>query len=194
MPQTRRQKQKEFTRKQISDTAFRLYAIDGFSTPTNIIAQETGISHGTIFVHFPTKESLQLHILERFAEEVGDKLHQLSTAGNNIHELLNAHISVLKEYEPFYKKLITELPFLPDETKTILFSLQSIISLHFGIAIERGRQAGTVKNIPLHVLFNTWIGLLHYYLQNSDLFAPDASVLDRRRDELVDGFMELISK
>lgn len=194
MAQTKRQEQKKFTRQRISDTAFRLYAAGGFSTPTSVIAQEAGISHGAIFVHFPTKESLQLHILERFAKEVGDKLHHLSTAGNDIPELLHAHIGVLKEYEPFYRTLITELPSLPDETRTILLSLQSTISLHFSVAIERGQQAGIVKNIPLHVLFNTWIGLLHYYLQNNDLFAPGASVLDCRRDELVDSFIALISK
>lgn len=194
MAGTKRQEQKAITRQRISDTAFRLYTTGGFSTPTSIIAQEAGMSHGTVFVHFPTKERLQLHVLERFAKEAGDKLHQLSTAGNTIYELLNAHIDVLKEYEPFYKKLIAELSFLPDETKTILFSLQSATSLHFSAAIARGQQAGIIKNIPLHVLFNTWIGLLHYYLENSDLFAPGASVLDCRREELVNGFIALISK
>ncbi|WP_353097644.1 TetR/AcrR family transcriptional regulator [Tissierella praeacuta] len=194
MVQTKRQEQKEFTRRRILDTAFRLYEVGGFSMPTNVIAQEAGISHGTIFVHFPTKKSLQLHVLERFAKEMGNKLHHLSAAGNNISELLHAHINVLKEYEQFYKTLITELSSLPDETKTILLSLQSTISLHFSVAVERGQQTGTVKDIPLHVLFNTWMGLLHYYLRNSELFAPGASVLDRRRDELVDGFIALISK
>lgn len=72
--------------------------------------------------------------------------------------------------------------------------MQSTMSLHFSIAIEQAQQAGTVKNIPLHMLFNTWLGLLHYYLQNGDLFAPGKSVLKQRRDELVNSFIALISK
>lgn len=194
MAQTKRQEQKEFTRQRIMDTAFRLYAVKGFSTTTNIIAQVAGISHGAVFVHFPTREDLQIHVLERFAREIGDKLHNLSATGGGISELLHAHISVLEEYEQFYTRLISEISSLPDETRTILISLQSTMSLHFGIAIEQARQAGTLKDIPLHMLFNTWISLLHYYLQNSDLFAPGASVLKNRRDELVNNFIELISK
>lgn len=190
---TKRQEQKEITRQKIIDTTFRLYAIKGFSTPTSIIAHAAGVSHGAIFVHFPTKEVLQLRVLEQFAKEVGYKLHILSAMGD-ISELLHAHISVLEEYEPFYKKLISEISSLPDETRTILVSLQSTISLHFSVTVEKARQTGIVKDIPLHMLFNTWIGLLHYYLQNSDLFAPGESVLKHRRDELVNSFVTLISK
>lgn len=194
MAQTKRHEQKELTRQRIMDISFHLYSVKGFSTPTNIIAQEAEVSHGTIFVHFPTREVLQLHVLERFAQEVGDKLHNLSTMGSDISELLQAHISILEEYESFYKNLILEITSLPDEARMILISMQSTMSLHFSVVIEQAQQSGTIKDIPLHMLFNTWIGLLHYYLQNSDLFAPGASVLKHRRDELVDSFVELISK
>ncbi|MNO89757.1 DNA-binding transcriptional repressor AcrR [compost metagenome] len=194
MPQTKRQEQKEFTRQRIMDTAFRIYSISGFSTPTNIIAQEAGISHGAIFVHFPTKEVLQLHVLERFAKEVWDKLHGLSTTSKDISELLYAHISILQKYEAFYQKIILEIASLPNETREILISLQSTMSWHFSNVIEQSQKAELIKKIPLHMLFNTWIALLHYYLQNADLFAPDTSVLNCCRDELVNTFVTLISK
>jgi AcrR family transcriptional regulator len=194
VPQLKRQEQKELTRQRILDAAFRLYAIEGFSSPTNTIAQEAGVSHGSIFVHFPTREILQLCVLERFSQEVGVKLHNLSTAGNDISELMQAHISVLEEYEAFYKNLISEVSSLPAETRSVLVSLQSVISQHFSVAFERAKRNGVVKDIPLHILFNTWIGLLHYYLQNSELFAPGGSVLKCCRDELVNYFVVMISK
>lgn len=194
MARTMRQEQKEQTRQKIIDTAFFLYSSNGFKTTTNEIAQEARVSHGAIFAHFPTREILQLHVLERFAKEVGDKLHSLSTAGSDIVELLHAHIDVLEEYEPFYKNLISELSSLPDGTKTLLVSLRSIMSLHFGTAIEQAKKDGKVKDIPLHMLFNTWLGMLHYYLQNSELFAPGGSVLKRCGKELVDTYVALISK
>ena len=89
---TKRQEQKVLTRQRIMDTAFRLYANRGFSTPTNVIAQEANVSHGAVFVHFPTREILQLKVLERFAEEVGEELHNLSIAGCGLADLLGAHI------------------------------------------------------------------------------------------------------
>lgn len=194
MSQTKRQEQKEITRQRIIDTALRVYAAKGFSTPTNIIAQEAGISHGTIFVHFPTKEILQHDVLEQFASQVGNELHKLSLTSEDISELLYAHINILKKYESFYKKIILEIALLPSETKETLISLQSTMSWHFNIVVERLQKCRLIKDIPLHMLFNTWIALVHYYLQNAELFAPDTSVLERCGDELVSTFVTLISK
>jgi len=192
--QGKRRLQKEATRERIIKTAIAVYSSRGFSTPTAAIAREAGIAHGSIFVHFPTREILQQSVLERFAREVGDRLHKLSVRNSSIKELLYAHISALEDYESFYKRLISETSSLPRETKTLLVSVQSIMSHHLGVVIERGQKNGTVRDIPLHILFNMWIGLLHYYLQNSELFAPGASVLGRYKKELVNSFVKLISK
>ena len=189
----KRQEQKVQTRQKILDTAFRLYSSGGFSVPTNRIAREAGVSHGAVFVHFSTRETLQLEVLERFTEEMGNKLHDLSKKGAGIRELLYTHIGILEEYESFYKNLISEISMLPEGTKTMLLTLQSMTSYHFDAVIGRERRRGTVKDIPLHMLFNTWIALLHYYLQNSELFAPGKSVLRRRKDELINTYISLIS-
>lgn len=193
MADTKRQIQKEKTRIKIMDTAFRLYSAEGFSIPTNQIAKQAGISHGTIFVHFPTSEELQLDVLKRFAQEAGTKLHQISCAGGSIGDLLYAHIHVLETYEAFYKKLIAEISYLPDESRMLLYSLQSIMSQHFTIIMEREQFSGTIKKIPVYMLFNIWIGLLHYYLENSDMFAPNESVLTRCQEELITSYLALIS-
>ena len=189
----KRQEQKVETRRRIIDTAYRLYGAGGFSTPTQVIARETGLSHGAIFVHFPTREALQLQVLEKFTQEIGDKLHAVSKSGGKISDLLYAQIGALEDYEAFYKKLISEISILPDETKTLLIGLHSVMSFHFGEVIEREKRNGRVKDIPLHVLFNTWLGLLHYYLQNSELFTSGDSVLKDRKKELVSNFILLIS-
>lgn len=194
MARTMRQEQKEQTRQKITDTAFHLFSSKGFTTTTNAVAQEAGVSHGVIFVHFPTREELQLHVLKRFAQEVGEKLHNLAAFDSEIVDLLHAHIRVLEGYESFYRNVLAELSSLPKETKTLLISLQSIMSSHFANAIEKGQREGKIKDIPLHMMFNTWLGLLHYYLQNGELFAPGASVLQRCGDELVNSFIALISK
>ena len=192
--QNKRQLQKEATREHIIRTATAVYSERGFSTPTNVITQEAGLAHGSLFVHFPTREDLQISVLERFAQEVCDELHDLSVKDGSIDEMLRAHIGVLENYELFYRNLISEISALPPETKTFLVSVQSAMSHHFGFAVEKGQKNGTVKDVPLHMLFNTWMGLLNYYLQNGDLFAPGSSVLKRYKDELTDSFVKLILK
>jgi AcrR family transcriptional regulator len=194
MIQGKRQLQKETTREKIIQTAMRLYLENGISTTTDSVAREAGLSHGAVFVHFSTSEDLQIHVLERFTQEIGDKMHNLSVIGGDLQSLLLAHLSILEEYEHFYTDLILNISTLPEDVGNMLISLQSILSFHFSLAIERARLEGTMKNIPLHMMFNTWLGLVHYYLLNACFFAPGESVLKRYEKELVDNFMVLISK
>ncbi|MDR1954995.1 MAG: TetR/AcrR family transcriptional regulator [Candidatus Methanoplasma sp.] len=192
--QSRRQIQKAATREHIINTAAAVYAERGFSVPTNVIAQEAGLAHGSIFVHFPTREGLLQNILDRFASELGEKLHGLSETEDDLKKFLYTHIEILTKYESFYKKMITDVSSLPRGAMTALIAIQSAASSHFGNVIENNAEKNEIKPIPLHILFNTWMALLHYYLLNSELFAPGRSVLNSRKDELVDSYMVLIKK
>jgi AcrR family transcriptional regulator len=193
--QGKRQLQKAATREHIIETAMSIYPVRGFSVPTNIIAREAGVAHGTLFIHFPTREDLLLHTLERFAANIGEKLHELSFADSDIETLLRAHMEIIEENEAFYKNLIGGMPNLPSEARIRFISLNSIASHHFSAAMRRGVESGKIKELPVHMAYNAWMGLIHYYLQNSELFAPGGeSVLARYKDELVNGYVLLIKK
>ncbi|MGE0671200.1 MAG: TetR/AcrR family transcriptional regulator, partial [Parachlamydiales bacterium] len=43
---------------------------------------------------------------------------------------------------------------------------------------------------PIHLLLNSWLGLIHYYLSNKDLFAPKKSVIDTHGKELLEHFIK----
>ena len=189
----KRQLQKARTREKIITVAMKVYSEHGFSVSTSVIADKAGLAHGSIFVHFPTVESLLICLLEVFAQEIKTELHLLSKSGD-IAKLLNMHISVLIKYEAFYKRLITEAVYLPEEAKNTFIALQSTISIHFLRVLEPEINAGRIKNVPFHMLFNTWLGLVHYYLLNGVLFAPDKSVLKRHKNTLINCFTALIKK
>jgi AcrR family transcriptional regulator len=190
----KRKRQKENTREQIISAAKSVFSSKGFSVTTQEIADEAGVAHGTVFVHFSTRDELQRKILEQFADEIQIKLHDLSVSTDSIEEILYAHIEVLEEYEQFYANILRDLTYLPHETYMFIFSMQSVMSHHLGKVVARNQKRGTIKDIPLHMLFNTWIGLLHYYLRHGEVFAPGGSVLKRRKKELVDAYMLMITK
>jgi len=190
--QGKRQIQKEATRENIARVAMHMYSQQGFFVSTNEIAKEAGVAHGSIFAHFHTREELQICTLNRIAEELGEKLHALALAGEDLQKLLCAHIDILNEYETFYTHLISDLPSLPTEAQQTMISIHSIASYHFAASIEKGIQNEEIKNIPSHMLFNVWISLLHYYLQNKVLFAPKESVLTRYKDTLISTYLALI--
>lgn len=192
MESNKRQLQKENTRKKIIESAYRLYAEKGFTTTTSAVAKEADVSHGTIFVHFPTLDDLLACLLQNFGDTVGTTLHSLAEGNRSVEDFLKTHIAVLEEYEDFYRRLITEISLLPDEAKTTFIFIQSTVSFHFSKVVEQEIQQKAIKNLPVHMLFNTWIGLVNYYLQNKELFAPDASVLKRYKSELIRVFLKLI--
>lgn len=189
-----RQIQKKLTRKRLIETALEVFARQGFTaTRTADIAKAAQVSHGTVFAHFPTLETLLDAVIEEFGTRVSFRLHELAGGDNSLRDVLAAHIRGLREFEAFYTRLVIEGRLLPDSARNILIIIQSAISFHICRTAEREMQKGAIEPYPLHLLFNTWLGLIHYYLANDDLFAPGESVLERYGEELLEHYMYLIS-
>lgn len=190
----KRQEQKAYTKECILNVAKDLYAKNGISsTTTSDIAQKANVSHGTIFVHFPTKESLIDEVITEFGFTVSNRMHELIEQGCEMKSLLETHLQVIEENEDLYIQLITEAPLLHASAGNTLIEIQSTISFHISQAAERGMHTHVLREIPVHLLFNTWIGLIHYYLINKELFAPGESVISRYGKELINHYITLIS-
>ncbi len=186
--------QKAKTRERIIDAALKVYSEQGFSAPTTAIANEAHVSHGSIFVHFTSVDNLLTCVLERFSQSLNAELHSLYDHENDLGKLMGMHIDVLIKYEDFYKRLVKEAVYLPEETRNTFIAIQSTLSIHFHKALEQDMISGKIKNVPFHMIFNTWLGLVHYYLLNSDLFAPRDSVLKRYKGALIGCFIALVKQ
>jgi AcrR family transcriptional regulator len=190
----RRQLQKEQTAARILASARDLFAARGvLATPTADIASAAAISHGAVFVHFPTRDDLLIALVDQFGRDLAAEIKTAVGAEASLRTTLERHLTTLEQHEDLYARLIAEGPLLPERVRAGLAILQSAVSyeLHRAAAIEA--RAGTVRDIPQHLLFNTWIGLVHHYLINRDLFAPGRSVIRAHRRELVDHFHRLVS-
>jgi len=108
-------------------------------------------------------------------------------------EVLEVHLKGISENEMFYTRLVSEGHLLNESARNSWIMIQSAISFHIIQVAEREIKAGTIRDMPANMLFNTWVGLIHYYLVNGDLFAPGESVLKRCSKGLVEYYMNLIS-
>jgi AcrR family transcriptional regulator len=190
-----REAQKHETRRRILEASIRVFARDGFLAATSqAVATEAGVAHGSVFARFGSLEGLIAAAIGDFGEAASLRLHESVGRGARTREVLGAHLAAIREREDFYARLVVEAPLLPEAARTSLVLIQSAISFHLSPAIEADRAAGKIKSASLPLLFNTWLGLVHYYLANRELFAPGASVIDRRGPELLEHFMSLISK
>ncbi|RCX21090.1 TetR family transcriptional regulator [Anaerobacterium chartisolvens] len=195
MIKSQRQQQKENTKQLIVDVALNQFAKDGLTVArTSDIASSAGVSHGTVFAHFPTREILLNVVIEEFGMRITNRLHELVSENCGIKEVLEAHVKGISEYEGFYTRLISEGRLLNESSRNSLIMIQSAISFHISEIAEREIKAGKIRSMPVALLFNTWIGLVNHYLINSDLFAPQGSVMKKLGKQLVEHYIKLISK
>jgi hypothetical protein len=81
---------------------------------------------------------------------------------------------------------------LPAKVRSTLMLLHAAVSYELFNALERERKLGRARKIARPLLFNTWIGLVHHYLVNRDVFASGGSVIAEHGDALVNHFMTLV--
>jgi AcrR family transcriptional regulator len=190
-----RQDQKERTRKQLISSALDCFAREGLAEArTSDIASAAKVSHGTVFLHFPTRDDLLAAAIGEFGTKVTKRLHELAEKGGSVRSVLRAHLAGLQEHEQFYMRLITQGSALPLPARTTMIAIQSAISFHLIRAAQREMSSEKIRRMPYHLFFNTWIGLIHHYLANAELFAPGKPVLKRYGPELLKHFLALISK
>jgi AcrR family transcriptional regulator len=190
-----RSRQKTETRARLIEAGMVVFARDGMAAARSAdIAREAGLAQGTVFARFGTKDALVATAIEEFGESVSRRLHELCESGASTRDVLAAHLELIREREDFYARLVIEAPLLPKAARDSLVLIQSSIAFHLSPAIAADAAAGRIKDLPLHLVFNSWIGLVHHYLANRELFAPGVSVIGRRGGELLDHFMNLISR
>lgn len=204
MKKTNRQLQKEQTRELLLQTAYELFSQQGImKTRMSDIANAALVSHGTVFAHFQTQEALIEEVIDNCCYRIAMRTHALAESCENMEALLRAHLSGIMEYEKFYTRLIVENQMLPPGARDSWIGVQSAISFHFSQVCERDMDlreiiahAGSDKDghIPAHMLFNLWMGLVHYYLENGDLFAPEGNVIRRYQEVLIDSYIKLLKR
>lgn len=188
---TTRQLKKEQTKAALIKTAYDIFSAKGIQgTRMSDIAAAADVSHGTVFLHFSTQEAFIAEVVQYYCSQIALGTHERSDSCHSFKELLSAHLDGIIEYEPFYTRLVIECRMLPAEARDAFVSVQSAISFHFSKALEREG----LTSIPAGSLFNMWMGLVHYYLANGDLFAPEGNVIRRYKTTLVDTFLSLVEK
>ena len=184
----RRTLDKTATRGNIISAARKLVGEHGFAAVTTAeIARAAGLSHGAIFVHFPTREALIDALVEDFAARTGARLHTLASRGKGLKQLLAAHLAAIREDEAFYTALVRERTLLPREAQNTFIAFQSALSHLF-----EERLACTAHPRDHALYFNTWIALIHYYLGQRDLFAKKGeSIVERHGKQLLRHFLNI---
>jgi AcrR family transcriptional regulator len=162
----------------------RVVAERGFAGATTAaIAEASGKAHGTVFVHFRTRDVLVAELVAEIGRAISQRLAEIPDAPS-LSEVLDSHLAALAQHEALYARLLCEASTLPDAARARLFALQSGIAWRLRTAYERQLANGAARELDPLALANMWIALTNHYLMNRDLFAPGASVVAARGAQL----------
>ena len=119
----KRQVQKQKTRRLILQKAKEIFIDQGFlNTSTAQIATASEIAHGTLFLHFKSKDMLIIEILDQQLEQISKKIMELIRDTIGLEEILGKYLDFLEEEEDFFSVLARELPFYPEQLRRKIIS------------------------------------------------------------------------
>jgi AcrR family transcriptional regulator len=155
--------------------ALRLLVRQGFhGTPTSQIAREAGVSNGTLFHYYPTKDDLVIalynHIKHALQAYLQGKLQAAESveARFRITFLSSVHWA-LEHPEHFY--YVQQFHFSPHFGKIPKETIAQQSRLHLSL-IEEAVAASVIKPLPVDFIFtliSSHVFGLHHYLVNRPL-------------------------
>lgn len=140
----------------ILDAATQLFATKGFeATPTAEVAKIAGVSEGTIFHHFKTKDGVLIHIIRRmmnlYYKDIRAQAEKASTGMEAVEQMIRTHFRFINEHSQEFLVIFRDLPahFLkPDlpHRKVVQDHVSRVFRL-LTETIERGQSDGSIRTV-----------------------------------------------
>lgn len=163
------------TREEILEAALNMFSINNYhATSMSMIAEEAGVSKGTVYWHFDSKEDLFRELvlagLDYFHENY-EKIQSGSlNAEEKIYEIINFSIKMLAENSKMGNILQNNIQLIsPEFQKKMIERHKSAINV-IKLVIEQGIEEKTIKTGDIHntavmiltLIFNTHSQELYY--------------------------------
>jgi AcrR family transcriptional regulator len=190
----KRQLKKAQTREKILTIAKELFIRQGvLQTTTLEVAKACQIAHGTVFVHFPTKDALIVAILEQELKRMATEVYELAMQSDQLEVLLEKYLQYVEQEEDFLAVIAREMPFYPPELRHSLLAQECIIRHLFFTAIEHGILAGRFKPVDITMALTFLFGAINYYLAHKSQFVAQGSVIKAKKETIYDTFLQFIT-
>ncbi|EED31658.1 transcriptional regulator, TetR family [gamma proteobacterium NOR5-3] len=189
----------------ILDAATKLFATAGFhATSTRKIAAAAGVSEGTVFHYFGSKNELMLGILDRFYNEVlnpraAEILDTIMDTRGRLRALAVHHVSSLAADSALMMRLLqvyvgVDLEILGQDKQSPLRDLNRSYVGHLDRAVREGIERGDLRsNLETRPLRDLFFGTLEYGLR-THMYRHGTEGLDSYVDALLEPLWEGLSQ
>lgn len=189
---------KPTSRARILNAACDLFLNEGYEhTTVAQIREKSGVSNGTLFHHFPTKEAILDAMYTSAVEAVNRSYHEaLSTPPATLRDAIRSLVGVILDFavnEPDQARIIYELApsgrdylsreELDAERARLLEAIKKVM--------EPYRDSGELKRMPDRAMMSILTGPAHlisrFWLAEKDIFPPPTNLLEVFTDAAVAG-------
>ncbi len=161
--------------KKILATALKLFVTYGFhGTPTSKVAEESGVSNGTLFHYFKTKDELVVALYISIKDQINtflqEKIAKQTALKQKFQALFEASVEWAFEHKDEYF-FIQQFHFSPHLTLIPREILEQHAHIHTGL-LQKGIEAKLFKPLPadmISALAGSQINGLHQYLLDKAL-------------------------
>ncbi|MFK7828331.1 MAG: TetR/AcrR family transcriptional regulator [Congregibacter sp.] len=181
----------------ILDAATKLFASAGFhATSTRKIAAAAGVSEGTVFHYFGSKNELMLGILDRFYNEVlnpraADILDTIMDTHTRIRELAKHHTRALARDNALMMRLLqvyvgVDFEYLGQNAESPLRALNRHYVQHLDRMLREGMERDELRSdLSIRPVRDLFFGTLEYGLR-THVSALGTEGMDDYVDALID--------
>ena len=190
----KREQKKQETRNAIFEAAKEEFINNGFlNTNTKTIADRAGVAHGTLFLHFNTKNNLIEKVFEEKFISVNNQLEKILGDKGDIESLLLGYLNFLQKNESFFEVLAKELPYYPQDIRVRVFLKEASARNYFYKCIQKGIADGIYKDVDIKMSLTFLFGTISYFLVNKQNIIKNGSIIGNKRDSIIVTFIKFIT-
>ncbi|UOY91951.1 TetR/AcrR family transcriptional regulator [Ectobacillus sp. JY-23] len=155
-------------REKILQEATMLFAVHGYNDTTIAkVANAAGISFGSVFTYFASKEELFYATIKEPLEKLGEELLSFDSNAVNpmkeIEALVQKHVLLISQ-QPVYLRLFQQVLGQPERFKRefeILNQFFHLFQNKMGILIKRGQELGQLRILHVEAVAISYLSFLN---------------------------------
>lgn len=167
----------------ISETTKLLHEKGFIQVSSREISEICGVSQGTIFLHFETKNNLLNAILYSNINKFENALNERCNPNETQDTFIKNFLNTLSDYENILSRAYKDYPYLTDSLQKQLDDLDTLVKNKLFDNLKFNRSNNT-NIIDSFILIDAFISQIKYYLLEKSVYTISNSVLRQRRGRI----------
>jgi AcrR family transcriptional regulator len=178
---SRRDRKKQRTRRDLYESAVRLFLRDGVDAVTiDAICAEADVARATFFLHFPTKDSLLAEYGRQVTEELAGRLDDAHSAVASLRSALDFLCERVLEHAPLMQPILHAILTRPAAIAAHVEQERDLTTM-LAAVVRRGQRSGELRRgldpqLAAAVVVSAYFGIVSEWMRRGDQLDLRASV------------------